>query len=96
MAYFKGQGGRPKGAKNKSTDLHSKCQRLNVDVFEEMLAIAMATEKPQSRFNRFAKCAEYLYGRPKDSGEVVITPEMIREWMREQNAKPPGNEGAAG
>lgn len=92
MAYFKGQGGRKKGTKNKSTDLHAKCARLDVDVFEEMLKLAINTDakKQQSKFSRFAKCAEYLYSRPKDTGESELTAEQIREWIRENNANKAG------
>lgn len=90
MAYFKGQGGRPRGSKNKSTDLHAKCKEMKVDVFEELLVLAMDESIADKRFSRFKALAEYLYARPKDTGEQEITADQIREWIREQNAKPTG------
>lgn len=81
MAYFKGQGGRPKGAKGKRTDLHALCEKHGVNVFEEMLILAKEAKGPV-RFNLFAKLAEYLYSRPKEELDLSkFTPEEIREYV---------------
>lgn len=93
MAYFKGQGGRPKGAKNKRTDLFAKCDLHKVDVFEECLLIAMNEAIPDKRFSKFMKLAEYLYARPKDDGERQLTADEIREWIQQSNAT--GSQGTA-
>lgn len=77
------RGGRQKGAKNKKTDLHRKCDELNVDVFTELLTIAMAETDSNRRFNKFKELAAYLYAKPKDEGDVQLTPEQIREMIRE-------------
>lgn len=96
MAYFKGQGGRPKGAKNKKTDLFYKCEKVGLDVFERMLELALQERDQEGEWGKLRTLAEYLYAKPKDDGEREITPEMIREWMKEQNADSSGNEGTAG
>jgi hypothetical protein len=98
VAYFKGQGGRPKGAKNKRTDLHAKCEKIGVDVFEELLTLAHGEPLPDKRFHKFMKLAEYLYAKPKEAGEIDLTPDQVRELIREwtENADRGRSEGAAG
>lgn len=90
MAYYKGQGGRPKGAKNKSTDLHAKCKNKDLDVFDRLLELAVLERGTSKEWSRLSELATYLYAKPKDTGEAEITPDQIREWIREQNAKPTG------
>lgn len=77
------RGGRQKGSKNKKTDLFAKCEKMSVDVFEEMLIIAMDEAIPDKRFSKFKALAEFLYARPKDQGEVNLGPEEIREMIKQ-------------
>lgn len=77
------RGGRPKGTKNKKTDLFRKCDEIGVDVFTELLTIAHSEPIPDKRFSKFHKLAEFLYAKPKDQGEVELTPEQVREMIRE-------------
>lgn len=89
------RGGRPKGTKNKKTDLFRKCDDLKVDVFEEMLILAMNEAIPDKRFNRFKALAEYLYAKPKDQGDIQLGPEeireMIRQWTKDSNVQSIGS-----
>lgn len=87
------RGGRPKGTKNKKTDLFRKCDLHNVDVFEELLLIAVNESVPDKRFQKFYKLADFLYARPKDQGEQELTADDVREWIRQANAT--GAEGAS-
>ena len=77
------RGGRPRGTKNKKTDLFRKCDEMKVDVFEELLTLANGELIPDKRFNKFFKLAEFLYAKPKDQGEVELTPEQVREMIKE-------------
>lgn len=90
MAFRYGQGGRPKGSKNKRTDLHAICVKHDVNVFEEMLIIAMKTEenKENLKFNRFAKIAEWLYARPK---EMEISEDQVRTYLELVANEPKGS-----
>lgn len=83
MAYFKGQGGRPKGAKNKKTDLHAKCEAIGLDVFERMLEIAKAEPDTKKQWPKLVQLAQYLYAKPKDEGDIQLTPDQVREMIRQ-------------
>lgn len=82
MAFYKGQGGRPKGAKGKRTDLHAKCAEIGIDVFTELLEMANSEIDPHKRFNKFKELAAYLYARPKEEMDLnQFTPEEIRDYL---------------
>lgn len=89
------RGGRQKGSKNKKTDLFAKCDEMKVDVFSELLEIAMNESVLDKRFTKFHKLAEFLYAKPKDTGEVQLGPEeireMIRQWTKESNVQSIGS-----
>ena len=97
MAYFKGQGGRPKGAKNKSTDLHAKCKEVGLDVFSRMLELAIKERDQQGEWSKLKALAEYLYFKPKDPGEVTLTPDQVREMIKDwtKDAEPERSKGTA-
>lgn len=78
MAFKYGQGGRPKGSKNKSTDLHAKCKSVGLDVFERMLELAMQAKGTQNEWPRLRELAPYLYAKPK---EVEISAEQVRGYL---------------
>lgn len=90
------RGGRKPGTKNKRTDLFSLCDEKKINVFSEMLDMAMNEQDPDKKFRKFKDLAEYLYFKPKDPGDVNLTPEqvreMIKEWTRDANA----NQAASG
>lgn len=71
MAWPKGKprpegAGRKKGTPNKnSLDLLRICEEKGVDVFAEMVSIAMTTTLPEVRFKMFSQIAEYLYPKRK-------------------------------
>ncbi len=79
MAIGYKTGGRVK----KVYSLHALCSEKKINVFEEMLDIAMAEPIPDKRFSKFKELAIYLYARPKDLGDTQFTPEQIRELIRE-------------
>lgn len=87
------RGGRKPGSKNKRTDLFAKCDKIGVDVFEELLELAHGEPIPDKRFSKFFKLAEFLYAKPKDQGEVQLTADEIREWIKQNNGS--GSEGTA-
>lgn len=87
MAYFKGQGGRKKGSKNKSLDLHAKCAKVDLDVFERLLELALKEREKPTEWTKLSQLAQYLYAKPRETQESELTAEQIREWIREQNAK---------
>lgn len=77
------RGGRPRGTKNKRTDLHAACDRMEINVFEEMLLeVKRLPLGEQSRFNKLVQCAQYLYSKPKDEMDLnQFTPEEIRDYL---------------
>ena len=82
MAYYKGQGGRRKGSKNKRTDLFRLCEEKKINVFSEMLDIAMNELDPDKKFSKLKDCAIYLYSKPKDESDISdFTPEEIRDYI---------------
>lgn len=82
MPYFKGQGGRPKGAKNARTDLHAKCTRVGLDVFERLLELALKAKDQKGEWNKLMSLAKYLYSLPKDEMDLnQFTPEEIRDYL---------------
>lgn len=84
MPYYKGQGGRPPGAKNKRTDLHAKCDKVGLDVFERLLELALAHRDSEEEWGKLIQLAQYLYARPKDEGDIgKLTPEQVRELIKE-------------
>lgn len=73
------RGGRPKGAKNRrSADLHEKCQRVGLDVFERMLEIALAKRDTNEEWNKLRELAVYLYARPK---EVELSADQVKTYL---------------
>lgn len=89
------RGGRAKGSKNRKTDLFRKCEDKGLDVFERMLELAIKERDQQGEWSKLKVLAEYLYFKPKDPGEINLTPEQIREMIREwtSDADPRGSEG---
>lgn len=82
MAYFKGQGGRPKGSKNVKTNLHAKCEKIGLDVFERMLELAMKDRDKLGEWGKLRELAVYLYAKPKDEMDLnQFTPEEIRDYL---------------
>lgn len=80
--YYKGQGGRPKGAKGKRTDLHALCEKHGINVFEAMITLAMSEQDPDKQFNKYKECAAYLYSKPKEELDLSkFTPQEIREYV---------------
>jgi hypothetical protein len=77
------RGGRPKGTKNKRTDLFSKCEKVGLDVFERLLELAIANKGQPGEWRALMDLAQYLYFKPKDPGDVTMTPEQVRELIRE-------------
>lgn len=58
--------GRKKGTPNKSSlDLVQKCIDRGVDVFDELLQIALTTTQPFERFKMFSEIATYIYAKRK-------------------------------
>lgn len=58
------------------------CTEHNIDVFEEMLLLALAEQVPDKRFNKFRDLAQYLYAKPKDEMDLTkFTPEQIRAYI---------------
>ncbi len=72
------RGGRKKGSKNRNTDLHAKCAEMNVDVFKEMLTMALEENDKSKRFNRFKELAQYLYAKPK---EVELSADQVTAYL---------------
>lgn len=70
--------GRPKGSRNKSTDLHAKCKAAGLDVFERMLALALEANGKDYEWTRLKELAQYLYAKPK---EVDITEDQVRAYL---------------
>lgn len=89
MAFGYKTGGRVR----KTYSLHELCSEKKVNVFEELLEIAMNEAIPDKRFNKFKELAPYLYARPKDLGDTQFTPEQIRELIREwtKDVQPTGS-----
>ncbi len=71
MAWPKGKprppgAGRRAGTPNKSSlDLVQKCIDRGIDVFDELLQIAMTTVNPAERFKMFSEISQYLYPKRK-------------------------------
>lgn len=84
-------GGRAKGTPNKrdTLDAVAVCREANVDVFKEMLTIATLELDTDKRFDKFEKCAPYLYPKRK-ALEVQIKSEI--ETQAEEFAKLPKTE----
>lgn len=73
------RGGRPKGAKNKrSADLHAKCEKVGLDVFERMLEICLAKQGTNEEWSKLRELAVYLYARPK---EVELSADQVRGYL---------------
>lgn len=77
------RGGRQKGSKNKRTDLFSKCESVGLDVFTRMLELAIKYKDTDKEWAKLKELAQYLYAKPKDSGEQDLTPEQVREMIKE-------------
>ncbi len=71
------------GRVRKVYSLHDLCSEKKINVFEEMLDIAIAEAIPDKRFTKFKELAQYLYAKPKDLGDTQFTPEQIRQLIRE-------------
>lgn len=71
MAWPKGKprppgAGRKAGTPNKSSlDLVQKCIDRGIDVFDELLQIAMTETNPLDRFKMFSEIAQYIYPKRK-------------------------------
>lgn len=87
------RGGRPKGTKNKATDLHGKCAKVGLDVFERLLELALKQKDEKGEWGKLMQLAQYLYARPKEVSEVEISPEQVREMIREwtKDVQPTGS-----
>lgn len=59
-------GGRKAGAVNKRTDLFQKCDARGIDVFDEMLSIALTTTDATIRFGMLRDIAGWLYAKKKE------------------------------
>lgn len=58
------------------------CTEHGIDVFEEMLLLAMAEVVADKRFSKFRDLAQYLYAKPKDEMDLTkFTPEQIRAYI---------------
>lgn len=58
--------GRKPGTPNKnSLSLLQKCLDRGIDVFDEMLQIALTTTAPETRFKMFSEISQYLYPKRK-------------------------------
>ena len=76
------RGGRKAGSKNKRTDLHAICEKHGVNVFEEMLLLAIEETDKSRRFNKFSQLAQFLYSKPKEELDLSkFSPEEIREYV---------------
>ncbi len=71
------------GRVRKVHSLHDLCAEKKIDVFAEMLDIAMAEDKPDKRFNKMKELAQYLYAKPKELGDIQLTPEQVRDLIRQ-------------
>lgn len=72
------RGGRPKGSKNKSTDLHAKCKSVGLDVFERMLEIALQKRDTSEEWGKLKELAQYLYAKPK---EIELSADLVRHYL---------------
>lgn len=68
-------GGRPKG----SVSLQSKCKQMGIDVFEEMLRIALLEKDIDKKFSKLTVLSQYLYSKPKDELDVNVNVELARQ-----------------
>lgn len=59
-------GGRKAGTPDKRRDLFAKCEAKGIDVFDEMLEIALTTIDPGVRFNMLRDISGYLYAKKKE------------------------------
>ena len=69
MPFVKGHkkvGGRKPGSPDKKRDLFAKCEAKGIDIFDEMLEIALTTIDPSARFNMLRDMASYLYPKRKE------------------------------
>ena len=69
MAFTKGHKlstGRPVGSKNKRQDLFALCESKGINVFEEMLQIAITEEDHEKRFGMLRDLAPYMYAKKKE------------------------------
>ena len=82
MKFKKGQGGRPKGAKNKATkNLKKKIDKLLCDNWEQINKDLMALS-PKDRVNTFVKLLEYSV--PKLNRAEVQNKDNVTIDFREQ------------
>lgn len=66
------------------------CTEHGIDVFEEMLIIALVETNPDKRFSKFKELAPYLYAKPKDEMDLSkFTPEQIRVYIKSLNEYQP-------
>lgn len=79
MAAPKGHpryGGRKKGTPNKSSTANKeRFKEVNLDPFEEMLALAQQAEDPNIRFGMMKELAQYCYPKLKSieiSGDIDV------------------------
>ena len=92
MAWPKGKPhpgtGRPKGSKNKNTDLLAICAEKGINVFAEMLTIAVTTVDPLVRFGMLKEIAPYLHAKKKEVLNLSDTPvEELLKAAEEQIVK---------
>lgn len=81
------RGGRPRGTKNKRTDLHARCASVGLDVFERMLEIALEKKGTTEEWSKLRELAMYLYAKPK---EVELSADQVRGYLE---AVASGNDG---
>jgi len=72
------RGGRPKGTKNKRTDLHAKCESVGLDVFSRMLEICLEKQGTNEEWSKLRELAQYLYAKPK---EVELSADQVKHYL---------------
>lgn len=78
--------GRKKGSLNKNTSLMAKCAERGIDVFQEMLDIAMSEAQKDKRFDKMERLAPYLYAKLR-SMDLTVKSEV--ELQAEEFSKLP-------
>lgn len=63
--------GRPHGSKNKRTNLFAICEEMGIDVFKEMVTMAVMEVDPEKRFSKMRDIAPYLYAKQKESTHII-------------------------
>ena len=81
-------GGRQAGTPNKKTNLFALCEEKGINVFEEMLSIAMTTLDPITRFGMLKEIVCYLHAKKKEVLNLSDTPvEELLKAAEEQIVK---------